>query len=118
MALPPGQRNIVSADGQYPALETLRVDLTGAQVDMARRPAPPAAGDTGAVVTVRELRIAGTPIQVENARVTLELSATDARLRYARGEGGGLWLVPIGVAQGRIVVEIPHADLEALILSQ
>jgi hypothetical protein len=114
-AIPPG-RNIASADGAYPALDTLRVDLTGAQVDTTRRPAPPGAGETGAVVTARELRIAGRPIQVENARVTLELSATDARLRYARGEGG-LWLVPIGVAEGRMVVELARGDLEALILS-
>jgi hypothetical protein len=115
MTIAPG-RDIASADGEYPALEGLRVDLTGAQADMTRRPVPPAAGETGAMVTVRELRIAGRPIQVENARVTLELSAADVRLRYARGEGG-LWLVPLGVAEGRIVVEIPRGDLEALILA-
>jgi hypothetical protein len=116
MAAQPQARAFVSVAGEYPALGVLQVDLTGAQVDPSRRPAPLAAAETGAVVTVRELCIAGRPIQIENARVTLDLLASDVRLRYARGESG-LWLVPIGVAEGRILLEVPRTDLEALILT-
>jgi hypothetical protein len=108
---------LVTTSGDYPAYDLLRLDLSGGRVDTTHKP-PKGFREGGTDgPSVRRFEVTGHPVQIENAAVSLDLSATDVRFRYRRGDDERLMLAPAGCGDGEVVVEIKRADLEALIMT-
>jgi hypothetical protein len=109
----------VTADGAFPNLDTLQIDLTGAQIDPANPPPKPQpTGQIKPGITVASLALRAKPLRVGPGAVTLDLTAHNVRFDFDRDVSGALLLVPAHVADGNVSVEITHADLGALALEQ
>src|SRR5437667_5801215 len=110
--LPEGKA-VVTLEGSYPALDKLQVDLTDALIKDDYRPAQPsAAGQPG--VTAVQFRIAGSPVRYEQAAVSLDLSARDARFEFTRDARGKNLLNPVDAKEGRLLLWVDQPNLEML----
>lgn len=115
----PADRDPVLAEGDdYPRLDLLRVDLTGANaLTDVRLPAPPPTADGERDVQTARLDIHAHPLMVEGARVRLDLRAEDAGFGLRDDRAGNAWLVLVGAHDGRAEVRLDGADFETLLLA-
>jgi hypothetical protein len=114
----PTARQVVEADRDgYPALQTLKIDLTEARVRDAYQPAKPA-GERQPGITAARLDILGRPVYSGTAAIYYEVSLTEARLDFQRDARGRNILIPVDARSGRISVRMSQADFEALVLCQ
>ena len=114
----PGAK-IIQARGEYPALEELTFDLSGGRVDPSRLPPKPVGiGPVGSRVTVKSLRLLAKPLRLGPAGASIDLTASNALLHYDRDSAGCLLFMLSGWSGARLSVEIPCADLEALMLAE
>lgn len=101
----------VQADGEWPRVSQLSVDLTGAQLSRATRmekeatAAPPG-------LHIENFLISATPLFFENTPVHLELRATKAECGFARDSAGQPLLQVLRAESGTVTIEAQRADLE------
>jgi len=116
LVLPP--RDVVTIEpGAWPGVERLAVDLTGARIDRSRSlPQPGRIAGPPIALQVGRLLVTARPIEVDTARVTVALDATGVTADLGRDAVGNAVLLPRSAADGRFLLELPHADLERLVL--
>src|SRR5437016_1251817 len=115
----PSNAVIVTTEGNYPAYELFKIDFTGGRIDPSRMPPKPAGiGPAHPAATAKVLRIIAAPAFFGAARVTAEMSVTDAALDYGRDAAGRLLLMPNAWRNGRVSAEVPRADLEPAVLAE
>lgn len=102
----------ISAD-LYPKMASLRVDLTGTEIN--RGVSLPGSGEkTGDVVTVGQLEITGSPLVIEGAPLKFQLLGSEVVLAAeVSSEGDGV-LIPKTAANGTLSLEVAQDDLQAV----
>ncbi len=99
----------------YPALQSLRITLDGAQL----RPVPPRppaiSGDSSPALQVAELALSGSRLSLGPATADLELTARDVRLDQSRDEKNEIVLVLRSAAEGRVSIAADKAEIEKAI---
>jgi hypothetical protein len=106
----------VVAEGTWPALDLLRIDLTGAQVSRPQLPSP-LDDTTNGTVTVDRFEVLAEPGLVEGTPVHVRLHATDAAFVIAPVSADESVLLIKRAAHGELTIEIEHGDLERLVHS-
>ena len=102
----------IEIDGEPPQLERLHIDLSGAHVPNAL---PPAGHGGEGALAVRTLELRAQPLRYENAEISLEVNASDARLEFQRDRQNAPLLALTSARDGRIEIAMPRRDLEALV---
>src|SRR3954469_10997498 len=84
--LPTGESSAVRVDGtNYPELDWIQINLSGASFDARQRPPKPAgAGQRRPGLQALKLEIFGHPIRVQAAGVHLDLNAAGVSFDYDR----------------------------------
>jgi hypothetical protein len=101
---------------QYPVVERLLIDVTGATV-RSDYPFQRPEGTERPGVTVEQLELVGRPVCYQQGAITVEISGRDVRMDVVVDANGGSWLVPADARSGHIRSEVTHANLEALMRS-
>lgn len=117
---PSGESRPVRVEGgNFPEVDRIRLDLSGATIDARRPPPKPVGvGQPRPGVRASNLEILGHPIRVREAGVHLDLSASDVLFDYDRDHEGRPLLLLVAAETGRVVVEISRGDLESLLLAE
>jgi hypothetical protein len=101
----------VCANGDWPELEKLSLDLTGAELSRTT-PILKSATKPEPGPFIRRLTIAATPLSFESVPVILDLHADDARCGLARISEDEASLHILQVKSGAVALEAKRNDLE------
>ena len=108
-------RSLTVTGGLWPAVETLRIDLTGGEITRDR-PFPHPAGPASSTVNVTHLEVIGMPLLLVGAPVQFHLRATEVVLHeHQNANTGGFLLVPASAREGSLDLQSKLADLEAML---
>jgi len=111
----PARGNIVSAEGDWPNLDLLRVDVTGAVANVDQPPPDFRwVGDRLPAFAAGRLEVSGRPLRLGPAALTAELLADEARFEYDRDKQGRPLLILAAAHLGTASARMAHADLDAL----
>ena len=105
----------VRADGEWPRVTELVVDLSGAQVSRATR-VPPAETEPQPGVIIAQLTITAAPLSFETTPLSLDLHAQDAECAFVRDVAHEPMLQLMRARSGSVAVEAQRADLETTLL--
>jgi hypothetical protein len=108
-----GAGEVLVEGGEWPAIEQLTVNLTGARVTRDLR-LPRGGPPSGEQLRISRIDVTGRPLFFETIPFQLALATTDATLGLARGEDGVSLLTLVRVGDGEITIEAQRADLETL----
>jgi hypothetical protein len=101
----------VRAAGEWPALEELSLNLTGAQLSRATPISKPATNaEPGPSIAC--LTISARPLDFESVPLVFDLQANDAQCGFARDEQRGGSLQILQAKSGTVVLEAKRSDLE------
>lgn len=115
--LPRGRNPVTIKGRQYPDLDGLEINLSGAAIDMEQAPPKPRpAGKPRPGPYVRDFKLLGKPIRVQAAKLDLELQARDVQFQFSRDREEGSILMIQKARDGHVDVHISHADLDHLLL--
>ena len=104
--------------GKFPAVEALRIDLSGATVNINDPPpTPKAKGKRKPGLTVGKLEVLGHPIHYEKSKADLELTARGLSFDFANDAKGNPLLVLTDAREGHVEVKIKKDDLQAMLKS-
>ena len=104
--------------GKFPAVKTLRIDLSGATVNINDPPpTPKAKGKRKPGPTVDKLEVLGHPIHYEKSKADLELTARGLSFDYASNAKGDPLLVLTDAQEGHVEIRIKQDDLQAMLKS-
>lgn len=106
----------VVAQGAWPALDLLRVDLTGAEIPRTQLPHSTGAAGSGGCTAAR-FELVANPARIDSAAVQLSLEATNAEFKFAPAADGGFVLSVQRAAHGELTVEMAVSDVERLVHS-
>lgn len=106
----------VAVEGTWPALDLLRIDLTGSEISPARIPSRASDARDGSV-TASRLEILAAPGEVQGIPLHVRLHARDAGFGFAPLEDDEASLLLEKAADGNVTVEVARADLDRLIHS-
>ena len=104
----------IRADGEWPRLAELAVDLTGAHITRATRPAQ-ADTEPQPGASIARLAIVAAPLHFEKTPLRLDLQAQDAECAFARDSAQEPVLQLTRCGSGSVVLEAQRADLEAVL---
>ncbi|MGH7178281.1 MAG: hypothetical protein ACREJC_12950 [Tepidisphaeraceae bacterium] len=108
---------IICAD-QFPSLESLFVDLSGAEILPDYRPTLLPKGTVpGAEIFVAELEYVATPLRYDEGRTDLRIVARDAKLALLNGGGEGSVLVMTEASGGSADFQVAVSDLRTMFLA-
>ena len=102
----------IRADGEWPRLAELAIDLSGAKLSRETRVAR-ANTEPQPSVSIARLAIMAAPVFFETTPLRFDLRAEDAECGFARDAAGEAVLQLTRTGGGSIVVEAARADLEA-----
>jgi hypothetical protein len=103
----------VAARGDWPALDTFAIDLTGAS--LATKPSfPRQAAEIADRFSVREFSLRAAPAQIRDVPVTLDLTGHQATFSLARADAEGSLRLS-GATEGHVAVQITREALEQLV---
>jgi hypothetical protein len=104
----------VRANGGWPAIEELSLDLTDAQLSRETPiPRPTTKAEPGP--SIRCLTIAATPLKFESVPVVFDLRANDARCGFARDSQHNASVQILQAKSGAVVLETKRSDLESFL---
>ncbi len=106
----------VIAQGAWPTLDLLRIDLTGTQVTRPQLPSPLDDTSNGTIAVTR-FEILAEPGELEGTPIHVRLHADDAAFNLAPVSGDESVLLIQTATHGELAIEILHADLERLVHS-
>ncbi len=106
----------VVAQGTWPALDLLRVDLTGVEIPRTRLPGSTGTTGSGGCTAAR-FELVATPARIDSAAVQLSVQATNVEFEFAPAADGGSALRVQRAAHGELTVEMAVSDLERLVHS-
>lgn len=106
----------VSAKGTWPALDLLRIDLTGVQISRSHFLPPIAQAPSGSLSATR-FELIAAPGNLETTPVHVSLHADDAGFDIAPVQDGASALRITRAKHGELTAEVARLDLESLIQS-
>jgi hypothetical protein len=113
----PKGRHPVHMDGEFPQIGALRIDLSGASIEMDRQPPMPRPiGKAKRGPTARSFELSGHPIHFQNARLELDLNAKNVAFEYGRDRSDHLLLLIKEAKDGHLQAQISRDDLEHVLL--
>jgi hypothetical protein len=98
----------VVAEGQWPNLQTLRVDLASSN---GSRPLPRLQAEEG--LTIEAVTISGHPVQIEGVPAELDVRFSELRAGLGSSASDGWQVVPLGAKSGHVIVQVERESLEA-----
>lgn len=102
----------VEVRGEWPALQRIAIDLSGAQVPKA---APRMDGEKQGSLEAREVELIASALRYENASMDVQLRARDVQLSFVRGPQNQRMLAITGAAHGEVTIAMKKSDLELLV---
>jgi hypothetical protein len=108
--------SIAASGGEWPQLDDLTLDLTGAQVTRDTK-LPVAKGAESSGIEVAKFQLQADPMRLEKTPARLFLKAANATLNFVKGKGAESALTLTAAKHGEIEIEVEKADLEELIRS-
>jgi hypothetical protein len=115
--IPPG-REPVQIRGEFPSLESIRIDLNEAAVRAGQTLAKPVGvGQVRPGPTVQRLAIEGRPVLIEDAAVHFALAAEDVHLNFDRGSAGRPLMLLDQARNGHVQVQISQQNIQSLLLA-
>jgi Flp pilus assembly secretin CpaC len=106
----------VVAIGTWPALDSLKVDLTGTKLSATQQIDTKASAQTPGP-TPRRFELIASPAQWEAAPLDVRLHATDVVFDFGRTPENGAVLMVKTAAEGEVTVEVAVAEVEKLVQS-
>lgn len=112
----PAKKSVVQiADGKFPKLKTVRINLSGASVSATEPPAKPKpTGKREEGPRVAKLEITAQPIKYEQTQLNLKMTGSGLVFDYARDKKGHPILVLTDAKDGKVEAKISKADIETL----
>ena len=98
----------VAAEGAWPKLRSLRVDLSRST---GSRPLPKLEAEEAFMIS--NVVISGHPVEIEGVPAELEVEFTDLRAGMASSAGAGWQVIPLGAASGNVSLEVQRDRLES-----
>ena len=111
------KKNGVTVDGpKFPALKTVRINLSGATVSAKEPPPKPKpVGKRQPGVRVAKLEVTGQPIQYEQTKLNLKVIGSGLAFDFARDKKGNALLVLADAEDGKVEAKITKKDIETLL---
>lgn len=104
----------VAASGEWPRLDSLRLDFTGLALTRAQRPTiAHGAGEGG--IAVADFTLLAAPLHFEKTPMELSLRATQAAFTFAQSAAGETLLALADATHGELALEVRRDALEALL---
>lgn len=111
----PNKDAAVTAEGKFPSIKKLKVNLNNAEVSATRPPPKPQpTGKRQKGIEVDQLEVSGKPIKYEKNKLELELKASGVTLDFARDKKGQPLLVLTDAKDGRVQARMSKEDIETL----
>ena len=104
----------IRAEGEWPRLAELTIDLTGAQLSRTTRPAL-ANTEPQPGASIARLAIVAAPLHIEKTPLRLDLHAQDAECAFARDAAQEQVLQLTRAGSGSVALEAQRADLETVL---
>ena len=115
-AVPFGAReDAVTAEGEFPSLAALRMDLTGIRLDGSTRPATAQENAAGGFFS-RRLEVTAEPARLGAVPVSLRLRAEDCVFTFGTAEDGARLLSLQSCSKGNLDASATTAEMEAALL--
>lgn len=118
--LPDGSDAVTVRGGRYPAVESLRVDLSDARVDTESKAKPLKPTDrrlSGQSLRADRFELVSRPLRSGRAKINLDFSADDVRLDFGKDKRGRHVLLMTDARNGRLDFEMTRDDIERLLLA-
>lgn len=107
-------RDVTVEGGTFPAIDLVRVDLSGAKVTRELRLPKPGEPSPTERIAVAHIEVIGAPLLFETTPLQLELRTAAAQLASSRSAAGEPTLTLAAAAGGHISIAAVVADLERL----
>ena len=104
-----------SAEGDFPRLSRLSVDLTGANIPPTMRPAV-GSTEPAPVISVGQVQIGGQDLRMGQARLNVHLEAQEAALVFGATSRGESFITLQRAQSGSVSADITSAHLEKLVM--
>ncbi|MDQ3441657.1 MAG: hypothetical protein M3478_15040, partial [Planctomycetota bacterium] len=106
------KKNGVTIDGaKFPALKTVKINLSGATVSAKEPPPKPRpVGKRQPGVRVAKLEVTGQPIQYEQTKLSLKVTGSGLAFDFARDKKGNPLLVLAEAEDGKVEAKISKKD--------
>ena len=118
MIVPEGA-NLVEIDGaeRYPVLGSMFIDLSNVAIDYDRdqKKLKPR-GQVRDSLRVSNFEFVANPLVLEKSKLLVSMTATDAKLDVRQDRRGRQMLTLTDARDGRLTLDIPREDLDALLL--
>jgi hypothetical protein len=115
VAMPTTQPTVV-AQGPYPHLDSLQINLSGGSILTSYRPTSlKSIKDVTPIATVKSLCYSACPLHYDDASQSLRLTASDVKLALIRGRGDKAVLVMTDASEGEAKFEVSLADLNTIV---
>ena len=102
--------------GAWPALDLLRIDLSGAKISQPTLPGKVGDG-VQPCVTTKRFELEAAPAEVNGMPIHISLHAEDAAFEFVSLEGGQAMLAINQASHGELSAHAAHSDLDRLIHS-
>src|SRR5215203_5684125 len=112
----PSEDSVQLQGGKFPAIKTVSIDLDGATIAANKPPPKPiGTGKRAPGPRVDKLDLSAQPIQYEQAKLNLKLSASGLKFDFDRDKKGNPLLVLTEAKGGKVDARISKDDIEALL---
>jgi hypothetical protein len=109
---------VVAVGEDYPNLDSLVMDLSGARIKPGFRPSSfKAAARLGESLRVKHLEYVALPLRYSDGNTNLRIVAHDVTLNLLRGRGETAALVMTEARDGRVDFHVPVRDLERMLVA-
>lgn len=108
--------DVVDVQGKFPSLKSVTIHLDGAQVSAKKPPPKPlGTGKRQDGPSVSRLELSAAPIQYEQAKLYLTLTASGLKFDFDRDKKGNPLLVLTDAKSGKVDARISKDDIESLL---
>jgi len=100
---------------KYPAIKSIKVDLSDAAISVEEPPTKPKpTGKREPGVHVDRLEVTGRPVRYETSKLELDLKAKNVDFDFGKDKGGQALLVLTAAEEGSVDAKISKADIRTL----
>ncbi len=118
VVLPGHGDQMVQVRGNYPSIDSLRIDLSDASILDKTRPLKPTDKKiSNKGVTVGFFELVGDPLVSGGAKMSVGVSASDVRFNFGKDKEGTPVVMLTDAKNGHLRFEMAHPDIEQLLLS-
>lgn len=115
LVLPEDAEAVIAEGGNYPMLQRLTVDLTGAKIDTDRKvPKLKPRGPIQAAVFAHEFEFKAQPVNIDGAKIDLNVQARQVQLGLQRDKQNQPILIVAAARDGQVNCETTNQDLSTI----